>query len=187
MKKFDWIKMGLRIVKVIILTFLIILINTTVSNKVYIKSENFNFNVNLGMTATAKKDKEEKPVPVEPVQVSDVLASYSGDLTGYSADCPLCNGTLACKRSYNVYKNNVVTYNDSKYGNVRIVASSKKLACGSIIRFNLKSISSEPVYAIVLDRGVLNRNIDLLMPTESSARKLVGRKKISYEVLRFGW
>lgn len=186
MKKIDWIKMGLRIVKTFILTFLIILLNTTVSNKVYIKNENFNFNVNLGMTATAKKDKEEEPVP-EPVPVSDVLASYSGDLTGYSADCPLCNGTLACKSSYKVYKNNVVTYYDSKYGNVRIVASSKKLACGSIIRFNLKSISSEPIYAIVLDRGVLNRNIDLLMPTESSARKLVGRKKISYEVLRFGW
>jgi len=89
--------------------------------------------------------------------------------------------------SYKVYKNGVITYPDKTYGNVRIVASSKSLACGSIIRFNAKGISSEPVLAIVLDRGVRGQNIDLLMPTEDAARKKVGRKKITYDVIRNGW
>lgn len=183
MKKINWIKMGLKGIKICFIVGVICLLNSTRSELLPVRTENFNFNVNLGMTANAKKN-EEKVVSEEPVQE---YKSYSGDLTGYAADCPLCNGTLACKTSYNVYKNRVVTYKDNQYGNVRIVASSKKLPCGSIIRFNLKSISKNPVYAIVLDRGVLGRDIDLLMPTENDARKSVGRHKITYDVLREGW
>jgi len=115
------------------------------------------------------------------------LKRLTGSLTGYAADCPQCGGTLACKSSYKVLKNGVVTYPDAKYGNVRIVASSKNLACGSIIKFNLKTISSEPIIAIVLDRGVRGNNIDLLMPTESAARKQVGRRNITYDIIRNGW
>lgn len=187
MKKFNWIKMGL---KGLLIIFLVFLLKTNVSDKYNLKTENFNLNVTLGMNAFAEKEKEEKPKSViinENRLNSNVITSLSGDLTGYSADCPLCNGTLACKSSYDVYKNGVVTYQDSYYGNVRIVASSKKLSCGSIIRFNLSSISKEPIYAIVLDRGVLGNDIDLLMPTESAAYKQVGRRKITYEVLRNGW
>lgn len=182
MKKINWIKMGLKIVKFSFIVLIVLLISSNKSEFVPIKTENFNFNVNLGMTANARKNEEEKPIPVEPE-----YTKYTGDLTGYSADCPACNGTLACKPSYKVYKNKVVTYNDASYGNVRIVASSKQLPCGSIIKFNLKSISNEPIYAIVLDRGVLGRDIDLLMPTEKDARNLVGRKKTTYEVVRNGW
>ena len=111
----------------------------------------------------------------------------SGSLTGYGADCPKCGGTLACKSSYKVKNNGVVTYPDKTYGNVRIVASSKNLKCGSIVKFNLPKISSEPVYAIVLDRGVLGNNLDLLMASEAEANKKIGRNNITYEVIRVGW
>ena len=68
--------------------------------------------------------------PVEEEEKVEYV-TYTGDLTGYSADCPACNGTLACKPKYDVYKNGVVTYPDKEYGNVRIVATHQKnLKCG---------------------------------------------------------
>lgn len=198
--------MGLKLIKVSLVLMLVLLLTSNISDKVLDTGEDFNLNMTLGVIAMAEKEEEEKPPVVEekpqqPVVVEkkeenktqtnnktqSSLKKLSGDLTGYATDCPLCNGTLACKSSYKVYKNNVVTYPDSTYGNVRIVASSKNLTCGSIIKFEAKSISSEPIIAIVLDRGVLGNNIDLLMPTEDAARKQVGRKKITYEVLRNGW
>ena len=111
----------------------------------------------------------------------------TGSLTGYGADCPKCGGTLACKSSYKVKNNGVVTYPDKTYGNVRIVASSKLLKCGSIVKFNLPKLSSKPIYAIVLDRGVLRNNLDILMTSEKEAGKKIGRQKITYEVIRVGW
>ena len=151
------------------------------------------------MTAKAEKKEEEKPAPPpEPapapapvVKKENSVNTNSnirrGQLTGYGADCPLCNGTLACKSSYNVFQNGVVTYPDPTFGDVRIVASSKNLACGSIISFNLSTISSSKVYAIVLDRGVLGNDIDLLMTSEKEASQVVGRRNFTYEVLRYGW
>jgi len=112
--------------------------------------------------------------------------TFTGDITGYGADCPLCGGTLACKPSYYV-KDGTIHYPDLDYGNVRIVASSKNLPCGSIVRFNLSKISSEPVIAIVLDRGVLGNDLDLLVPTNDEANYTVGRNTTSYDVLREGW
>lgn len=183
MKKTNWIEKSLKIIKVVIIIILVLFIQMNVNTLTDDKLENINYNKSLGFIAMAEKKEEEKPV-VEEVKV---LNTFSGDLTGYAADCPLCNGTLACKPSYKVYKNNVVTYNDSTFGKVRIVASSKQLSCGSVIKFNAKSLSNEPIYAIVLDRGVLGHNIDLLMPTEAAAYQQVGRKKITYEVVRNGW
>jgi hypothetical protein len=80
----------------------------------------------------------------------------------------------------NVYKNGVVTYNDSTYGNVRIVATSRNIPCGSIIKYN-------DTYAIVLDRGVLGYDVDLLVESEDYARQYIGRSKITYEIIRSGW
>lgn len=112
--------------------------------------------------------------------------TFTGDITGYGADCPLCGGTLACKPSYYV-KDGTTIYPDLDYGNVRIVASSKNLPCGSIVRFSLSKISSEPVIAIVLDRGVLGNDLDLLVESNNLATTLVGRNTTSYDVLRTGW
>lgn len=183
MKLRPWVKMGLKIIRFFILLFIIFGgLKTSLSDNYIIKTEIIDINKTIGMSASSIKEWEDIN--------KDAFATkaiYSGDLTGYSADCPMCNGTLSCKPSYNVYKNGVVTYEDSTYGNVRIVASSKRLSCGTVIRFNSNRISNEVTYAIVLDRGVLGYDIDLLVPSEQYASKYIGRSNISYEVVRFGW
>lgn len=187
MNNCSWIKMGFKIFKVIMLTGLVVLLSANVSNKLTF-TEKFEFVEIVDMSANATKKEEEKPV--QKPSSGTVLGSYKikGDLTGYSADCPACYGTLACKPSYKVYKNGVVTYPDKEYGNVRIVATHQKnLKCGSIIKFNLSTISKEPVYAIVLDRGVLGTDVDLLVENASVAYNKVGRRKITYEVVRIGY
>ncbi len=111
--------------------------------------------------------------------------TYTGDLTGYVFNCPLCGGTLGCKPSYNI-KDGTTTYPDPVYGKVHIVASSSNLPCGSIVRFNSSRVSSEPVVAIVLDRGVRGNALDLLSPDLNYALTL-GRSIITYDVLRKGY
>lgn len=111
--------------------------------------------------------------------------NYTGDLTAYVFNCPLCNGTLGCKRDYDI-TDGKTTYLDEVYGEVRIVASSFNLPCGSIIRFENTRISEEPIIAIVLDRGVLGTSIDLLAENNEAAYK-IGRSTINYDVLRRGW
>lgn len=158
------------------------------------------FDVKVGLLASAIKNEEEKPKPVEkPVIRASIPTSYEtnssvtvpddgliyGSITGYSADCALCGGRLACTQ-YDVYRNGVVTYPDGTYGNVRIVASSRNLPCGTIVAIN-SSLTSEPMVAIVLDRGVGGNNLDLLVATEAEAYSNIGRKKVSYSVLRNGW
>lgn len=193
MKSESWVKMGFKYLKLVILVLFVgVLFYSSSNNLKNNLLDNFEFSEEFGVSTSIIKNKEEKPKPVEVSNVegsSNVLGAkmYTGDLTGYVADCPACNGTLACMPKYDVYKNGVVTYSDSTYGNVRIVASSKNLKCGSIIKFNLKTISSEPIYAVVLDRGVLGTDIDLLVATKDEAIKKVGRRNISYEVLRSGW
>lgn len=191
MKYRSWVKMGFKIIKLIILISLIgVMFYSSTNTKKYYLLDNYEFSQELGVNTVATKNEEEKPKPVVPnTNNSNVLGAnkYRGDLTGYVAHCPACYGTLACKPKYDVYKNGVVTYPDTEYGNVRIVASSKNLKCGSIVKFNLKTISSEPIYAIVLDRGVLGTDLDLLVATEDEAIKKVGRRVTTYEVLRFGW
>ena len=111
--------------------------------------------------------------------------TYTGDLTGYVYNCPACTGRLACMGNLDL-SNGTTTYHDATYGNVKIVASSSNLECGTIIRFDSARISSEPVYAIVLDRGVLGNALDLLSADLDEAYT-VGRSVITYDVLRNGW
>lgn len=194
MKYRSWVKMGFYLLRLfIIVLFVSIMFCSSFNTERNYLLENFDFSQELGVSTVVTKKEEEKPKP-KPVEKpvannSNVLGAnkYRGDLTGYVAHCPACYGTLACKPKYDVYKNGVVTYPDTEYGNVRIVASSKKLKCGSIVKFNLKTISSEPIYAIVLDRGVLGTDLDLLVATNDEAIKKVGRRDTTYEVLRYGW
>jgi len=205
-KKSNWIKMGFNICKIAIISLIVVsCILWSVSTKKAVETEKFSFNKSLGVTANVVKSKEEEPkkeVPVvKKVEVKEKNnysvniqagtktsgTKISGILTGYGADCPKCGGTLACKSSYKVKNNGVVTYPDKTYGNVRIVASSKRLKCGSIVKFSLPKLSKEPIYAIVLDRGVVGTNLDLLMASEAEANKKIGRNKLTYEVIRTGW
>lgn len=194
------IKRGLEGLFMLIFIFFL---NT--SNEFKSKAFDFDsFNKEVGFVALAVKSEEKKPKPVEKnvvIKKKEEVTTKSyetnskvsvpndglihGSLTGYAADCPLCGGHLACT-NYNVYKNGVVTFPDATYGSVRIVASSRNLPCGSIIAIN-SSLTAEPMLAIVLDRGVRGNNLDLLVATEAEAYRNIGRKSVSYSVLRSGW
>ena len=152
------------------------------TTKINIEKDNkivFNDNSNKVLDLTAMAIKYEE------IRMKDLyypLDTFVGDLTGYIADCPLCGGTLGCT-GQDVLTNRITSYNDSQYGNVRIVASSSNLACGSIVKYKL---NNEDITAIVLDRGVLGTDLDLLVSSLDEAYN-VGRRNISYDVLRFGW
>lgn len=144
------------------------------------KITNENLNKTLDLNAMAFKYNE--------IKMNDkfmVLDTFTGDLTGYGALCPACNGHLGCTGKW--VGDGTTTYDDIDYGNVRIVASSKNLPCGSIVTFDAPYISKEKITAIVLDRGVLGNDLDLLVESEAYALKYVGRHKLTYDVLRFGW
>jgi hypothetical protein len=141
------------------------------------KISNSNINKTLDLTAMSVK--------LNQIQLADKyypLDTFTGDLTGYGANCPLCSGKLGCTGQD--VRDGTTMYNDPTYGTVNIVASSKNLKCGSIITWDNYGTK---MTAIVLDRGVLGTDIDLLSPSEDYARQNVGRHKITYDVLRFGW
>ena len=145
-----------------------------------LSTSNININKNVNLNAMAKV--------INNLAIADlntVLDTYTGWLTGYGADCALCSGKLGCNGQD--VKDGTLTYTDKSYGEVRIVASSKNLACGSIVRFDDPNNKGDIVTAIVLDRGVLGTNLDLLVESEAAASTNVGAHKINYDILRFGW
>ena len=163
-----------------ILIILFVMLSTSYVNIIETKiySDNTNKNVNLSTMA----------MKLEEIKENDIYSAkdtYTGDLTGYVFNCPLCTGLLACNWRYDV-TDGTTTYDDEVYGTVRIVASSSNLPCGTIIRFNSNRISNEPVLAIVLDRGVRGNALDLLSKDLEYALTL-GRSVITYDVLREGW
>ena len=143
--------------------------------------ENNNTNKTINLTTMAMKVEEN-----EEIQKYTAINTYTGDLTGYAYNCPLCNGTLGCMPKYNI-KDGTTTYKDYEYGEVKIVASSKNIACGSIVRFKSDRVGEGDQFAIVLDRGVGGYALDLLTPSEEYASRNIGRSKITYDVLRSGW
>ena len=172
------INIGLRIL--IICTIAIIVQSSSlIFSEVKVENENVNKVVNLSTMALKAEEFEENDNYIS-------IDNFSGDLTGYTFDCPLCGGRLACLRDYDI-SDGKDYYDDATYKRVKIVASSSNLPCGSIVRFDLPSLSDEPVVAIVLDRGVLGNDLDLLSSTEEFARTYIGRKSINYDVLRKGW
>lgn len=159
----------------------IILISIFAVNKINVEKDygvvfNDNSNKTLDLTAMAIK--------MDEIRMQDLyypLDTYVGNLTGYVANCPLCGGTLGCT-GQNVLDGTTI-YNDSQYGSVRIMASSTSLSCGSIVTY---TYNGEKITAIVLDRGVSGTNLDLLVGSSDEAYN-IGRKNITYDVLRFGW
>ena len=176
-KMIKYIKKYVYILMVIILAFFLESSGNVRSTKI----ENTKINRTINLSTMALKIEEE-----EQSRLYSAKDSYTGDLTGYAFNCPLCSGRLACLSSYDI-TNGTIYYPDETYGSVRIVASSLNLPCGTIIRFNSSRISEDPVMAIVLDRGVTGNSIDLLSPSEDYALSHIGRSTIYYEVLRSGW
>ena len=175
--------MGKNILNILKICLILIIVSFSRTSTPFVetKIENDNVNKTINLSTMALK--------VDEINASDKYSAkdtFTGDLTGYAHDCPLCNGTLACLPKYNI-RDRRNTYPDSEYGDVYIVASSRNLPCGTIIRFFSSRISDKAVLAIVLDRGVRNNNIDFLSPTEEYAMKYIGRSSITYDVLRKGW
>lgn len=120
-----------------------------------------------------------------------VLDTYFGVLTGYGPDCYGCSGRTSS--GYDV--SNTITYNDSEYGEIRILAagtlsdtSTDPLDFYSIVRVS-NVPNMEPFIAIVLDRGGnvgygKGTLFDLLFSSESEAMHKTDNVK--FEILRYG-
>jgi len=170
----------LKILRVVlVVSFVFFLENSSV--KMENKIVNENLHKTLDLTSMAERVQENIDN-----DIYATIKTLTGDLTGYVYNCPLCGGTLGCRPSYNI-KDGTTTFDDELYGTVNIIASSRSLPCGSIVRFNAKRISDEPIFAIVLDRGVPGTDIDILAPDYDFAIRNVGRTKVTYDVLREGW
>lgn len=118
------------------------------------------------------------------------IAIYYGKMTGYGPDCYGCSGITASGK--NVLNGNIY-YQDKTFGNIRIVAGDRSIPFGSIIRISGTTISTEPVLAIVLDRGGMigfqegkHSYFDLLYETERAAT-VVGMQNATFELLRSGY
>lgn len=173
-------KIIINFIKISLLLMILVVAKSS-TNIAITKVENNSINKTINLSTMALK-----VVEVEEALKFTAIDTYTGDLTGYAHDCPLCNGTLACMPKYDI-TDGTNTYNDAEYGEVYIVASSKNLPCGSIISFYSNRISDGKNLAIVLDRGVIGTSIDFLVPTEEYAYKYIGRSTITYDVLRSGW
>ena len=191
--------------------FLLVVILESQTNNVVLNVQNSNLNRQLDLNTFAvidinnvgydestmayMIDNKQKTEQEEPNEVNlnkkDVptlntpLATYTGKMTGYVHNCPKCSGKLACDASLDL-SNGKTTYYDAMYGDINIVAASKNLSCGTIVSIKSK-ISTEPIVAIVLDRGVSGTTLDLLSESVEYARRNIGRTDITYDVLRQGY
>ena len=168
-----------KVIKLSVLV-LFLLLFVGITNNENVKIENSNLNKNLDLVAMAKLADE-----IGYNSLYKPIDSYFGDLTAYTADCPLCSGKLACAPELDVL-NGVNTYNDITYGNINIVASSSILPCGSIVKINHSYFGEDFIVAVVLDRGVSGTALDILTNTNDEATQ-IGRRSVSYDILRTGW
>ena len=123
------------------------------------------------------------------IKTEKVIATYKGNITAYGPDCVGCK-TGRTASGYNVLNGNIYYY-DKTYGKVRIVAADKSLPFGTIVRIKDLDISTDPILAIVLDRGGaigFNKRVyfDLLYKSERDTISF-GVKKATFEVLRRGY
>ncbi len=111
---------------------------------------------------------------------------FQGTMTGYGPDCVGCTGIAACPPRTDVRYGNVY-FSDNDYGTVRIVAADSSIPCGTIVKISGDRLN-EQITAVVLDRGgaIKGTLMDLLMPTEKST-SVIGRQKVTYEIVRWGW
>lgn len=129
-----------------------------------------------------KKQKNVKPTTKNNNKSQTNVVNTSGTykITHYGWDC--CKSGVTAT-GYNV--KNTIYYNDSQYGKVRIVAMSKAMPLYSIIKIKNYKFGGD-IIAIVIDRGVGNGVIDLLVENEKTASKYGIQKGVSIEILRKG-
>lgn len=127
------------------------------------------------------------------------LSVSYGSTTGYGADCVGCSGTVACSTingNHNLIDDGIY-YNDSKYGNVRIIAADNSLfPCGTVMEIDNGIM--DPFMAIVLDTGGAMRSawsngnilIDIAFSYENSSgiNNATNRSgNVKFKVYRNGW
>lgn len=137
---------------------------------------------------------------------NQIINTYTGTLTGYGPDCYGCGNRVTNKVSTasgyhiaNIVDGNIepaftITYTDSEYGEVRILAGDSTLPYKTIVRVIVPN--EEPIIGIVLDRGSTvgfencrSKNgclttFDLLYETEGSARGKLNN--VVFDILRIG-
>ena len=156
-------------------------------------NENKKIESNTQIIEPASTTVENEQPPVQPQTLDGVYVGlkFTGSITAYGKDCcgsdPSRWGITAS--GYDLKQS--LTYNDSTYGNVRIVASDKNFKLYSIIQINDPIDGSYK--AIVLDRAgsVIGLNktkkFDLAVESEAYAASSYGvHKNVSFEVLRVG-
>ena len=113
--------------------------------------------------------------------------AFNGKLTAYGPDCPGCSGNSACPPRQN-FKNGNIYFEDQVYGKVRVVAADRSVPCGSIVRISGINIYSEPILAIVMDRGgaVKGNHMDLLFTSQSNLEGF-STSNVKFEIIRYGW
>lgn len=127
---------------------------------------------------------------------------YKGIMTGYGPDCKTCSGRgyVACKtvdkKSFNLI-NDGIYYNDSSFGEVRVLAAAlSKFPCGTIVKVENSKIGD--FIGIVLDTGYDMRkhysegiyHFDVAYTTEEDekvAKTTDMSGNVIYSVQRWGW
>ena len=145
-----------------------------------IKKNQFNFNSITNSLIPA--------INVADAKYTDVLETRVGKLTAYGPDCPGCSGRVGWGqdvRGGNIY------YNDSTYGQLRIVAGDRKYPYGTIVRIK-NSRAGHDIMAIVLDRGGSvgigkATMFDLLFASGGDASSFGTSKNCTFEILRYGY
>lgn len=126
------------------------------------------------------------PAP-SPQPVSDVLETQVGSLSGYGPDCKGCTGFLSSGRDV---RNGNIYYQDSTYGQVRILAGDRSYSYGTIVR--IKSSRLGTFLAVVLDRGGAvgfgkSHLFDLLYSSSAEALANEVSYNTTFEILRYGY
>ena len=118
---------------------------------------------------------------------SSTPVAFNGKLTAYGPDCPGCSGNSACPPRQN-FKNGNIYFDDQIYGKVRVVAADRSIPCGSIVKISGINIYSEPILAIVMDRGgaVNGNHMDLLFTSQTNLEGFV-TSNVKFELIRYGW
>ena len=160
-----------------------------------------------GVVGLSYEDKKTEEIKIVEDATDEIIEKgtgaygiYKGRLVGYGPDCQGCSGEgyLSCKTESGdrfSLKYDGIYYNDSKFGEVRILAADRsKFPCGTIIK--VEKADGTSFLAVVMDtigtKLADGRELmDLAYSTQTdekvfAADGLVGNN-ITFNVQRWGW
>lgn len=136
------------------------------------------------VTTSVEPAKPEEKVEIKEEKPSDVIATYTGTMSYYYANCTGCSGITSTGVDVSDGR---VYYHDNTYGNVRIIAAGTEIPKWSIVRLKNTSFGTNTL-AIVLDRGGaigVGKTFLIDMLTNSTENK-GGIENVTVEVIRKG-